>query len=76
MQQMCFLINIQMNNYRGDQISKNSNAGMKLWHLGHIPTDLGDEAAILVNMSAINVAPVSTGRGWPRGRGWGAFDVC
>ena len=31
----------------------------------HAPTDIYDKAAILVNVSNSNVAPVSKGTGWP-----------
>ena len=40
--------------------------------LSHAFTNLGDKAAILVNIFASNVDnPVSRGSGWPRGRGRG-----
>ena len=37
----------------------------------HTITDKGDEAAIVVSISAGNVALISRGRGRPRGRGSG-----
>ena len=45
--------------------------GMEPMAVEHAPTDIGNKAGIFVNITVINAAAPPSGRGRPRGRGWG-----